>query len=661
MKKITALILAVLLILPVSALPALADGGPGLGGATISIHQSKNLSMTNQIYSAYKIFDLTTDGSGNYAYTINPAFKSFPVPAGYDDLKSYLEAQSDDADTMNAVAAQLLSYINANHITADASYTINGTVDKNIITVTADGTGFGVTVDQYITLGGPQYNQVISSGPPSRRDWVPIPGTYVGGPLDYGYYLVCSTGMASGGDALGNSVSGSINVTAACSLVTAAPHADIHPKMDGPKLTKSVQRQDGTWGTNTDVNIGDTVNFKLESLVPATIGYSSYVFTIHDVCNEIKSYSTYLNISGLTIDYNSMKVYVGGVEILASSGDYTIATNTSDGCTFEIRFDPVKFLSYTRGDAILVTYSATLNEDAFVTNFYEGQYVNNVNGSGSESGSNLNSAWLEFSESPYTTQKGYTSKSTVYVYTYMVDVRKVDGDTGSPLSGATFALFTNEADANAAIANPADLSKAMTFAVKTVTSTSTVKDGGKIFTYATPRAMDKGGQAVVAVSSDGLLRFNGLDSGTYYLVEISAPTGYNKLTAVTPIVIRGIANDSPNVAPAPTSSEATTVSLPMGSSPAIVMIPLALPSGSAPVIGAIPLAKPAGSAPGLTPVSAPTGSAPDVIVQNFSGTQFPETGGMGVLPFVLGGLLLMALAGSAIALRRVKVREKEQA
>ncbi|MCL2775924.1 MAG: SpaH/EbpB family LPXTG-anchored major pilin [Oscillospiraceae bacterium] len=392
---------------------------------------------------------------------------------------------------------------------------------------------------------------------------------------------------------------------AAIGLTTVSPEADINLKADAPTIQKYVQQQNGTWGTETDVNIGDTVNFSLRSTVPNTFGYSSYTFTIHDQMS-----------AGLTFDPDNVKVYMGPVTVstppstadqmvleddayLVNSDDYELVTDgLDDGCTFEIRFDPVKFLQYTAGDTILVTYSAVLNENAAVADLTADPGTILMNGYPN----NPNSTWLDYSTNPYdTSEKASTPKHTVIVYTYMVEVRKVDGKTGEPLSGATFALFKNETDANAAIDNPTTLENALTFSTKTVTNdAAAIKDPGKDVTVCTPSA---GGDAVVSVSKDGLLQFYGLDDGTYYLVEIAAPAGYNKLTAATPVVIKGLVSD---VAP----------------------------------VG------------GIEPAMMKIGSAPDVVVENNSGTKLPETGGIGRTIFYIGGSFLVMFAGLALTIRR---------
>ncbi|MCL2462848.1 MAG: isopeptide-forming domain-containing fimbrial protein, partial [Defluviitaleaceae bacterium] len=426
-KRIVSVLAAMVIVFAVGVIPAFADGGAG--GGTIEIHKTANLSFAGSTFSAYKIFDLTTSVSGEdtaYAYTLNPAFNGFPIPSGFADLKAYLEDQTSDSVAMNAVAKDLYNYITGHGVPAAASYTVNGSADANIIMISADGSGTGTIIDQYITLGGPQYNKTVPS--PGHIEWVPIPGAYLGGPLGFGYYLVYSTGVASG----------NITVVAACTLTTVSPKAEVHPKMDGPKLTKTVYNEEAdAWGNTADANIGDVLHFSLDSAVPVTTGYDEYVYTIHDDLS-----------AGLTLDESSINVTVGGRDV---TGDYTLNTATqgtapADGCTFEIVFDSDQFLSYPIGDAIKVTYSATLNENAAVADLNDIMYAL-ANGYAR----NPNDAWLDYSTNPYdTSKKASTPPNHVDVYTYMVNVKKVIEGTNAPLSGATFALFKSEADARAA-------------------------------------------------------------------------------------------------------------------------------------------------------------------------------------------------------------------
>ncbi|MCL2775923.1 MAG: hypothetical protein FWD71_21640 [Oscillospiraceae bacterium] len=162
-KLIFSAVLAAAMIFAMSA-PVFADGGAGSGGAKIVINIPSPLvsyAITNapgNVYSAYKIFDLTTSGSGdttNYAYTPAAAFADYPYPAEYGSLYDYISSFAEYSDDLNAEAKALWDYIVQNNI--QPSGTTQGS-----ISLIGDNTQHKVTISN----------------------------------LDYGYYLVYGKGTA---------------------------------------------------------------------------------------------------------------------------------------------------------------------------------------------------------------------------------------------------------------------------------------------------------------------------------------------------------------------------------------------------------------------------------------------------------------------------------
>ncbi len=134
--------------------------------------------------------------------------------------------------------------------------------------------------------------------------------------------------------------------------------------------------------------------------------------------------------AGLTLDASSVKVYVDGTALDAS--EYTVVTDTAkltDGCTFEVIITDLKQVSVTAtaSSKITVEYSATLNDNAEIG-----------------STGNPNTAYLEFSNNPYGDGTGKTTEDKVIVFTYEIDVNKVD-ESGAALSGAGITLYNYDA------------------------------------------------------------------------------------------------------------------------------------------------------------------------------------------------------------------------
>lgn len=196
------------------------------------------------------------------------------------------------------------------------------------------------------------------------------------------------------------------------------------------------------------VSIGDTVTFELKGTLPDNFeNFATYKYTFHDKMGE-----------GLTLDTDSIKVEVwmpdasgkySRIEIKNSvsstSGDitnYEIKTPGGEtGCTFEIVFPDLKKLAYDNANGavipldytceIYVTYEATVNDKAVVVN---------PDGTNVPTDGNTNTSHVEYPLIEGGT--GETTKDTVYVYTFGVDLDKTNGVTGTALEGAGFALTT---------------------------------------------------------------------------------------------------------------------------------------------------------------------------------------------------------------------------
>ncbi|MBO4877201.1 MAG: SpaH/EbpB family LPXTG-anchored major pilin [Ruminococcus sp.] len=301
------------------------------------------------------------------------------------------------------------------------------------------------------------------------------------------------------------------------------------PTLD-KKITSSNQNDDGTANTAA---IGEKVNYELTSAVPNMEGYNKYYFVINDDLSD-----------GLSFN-NDVKVYVNGAADPIASNLYEVQQGTdADGHTFQIVFkDFYTNFNNKAGQAIRVTYSATLDEDAKITN--EG---------------NPNTANLTYSNNPnynYTGEnepgsgepKGVTPEKTVKTYTTAVKVKKVD-ESNKALTGAEFTLtgadncvktvivisdefvagtgsdatyykladgtFTEEEPASADDPNYAD-----TTTKYKKTQTATTKD-----------TSTDGVTVSCEVGTDGIAVFKGLGKGTYTLTESKTPTNYNTIEPI---------------------------------------------------------------------------------------------------------------------------------
>lgn len=324
---------------------------------------------------------------------------------------------------------------------------------------------------------------------------------------------------------------------ALCNLTTTNPTVTIHDKNDIP-FDKVDDKE--------SVDVGEVVNYTITAKVPDYTGFTSYKYEITDKMSE-----------GLTFN-EDVKVYIGEVE-LTDTTKFSIDYST-EGKDFVLNIDVMKF---TIGAEIKVTYTATVNDHAVAK-------VEN------------NHAVLEYSNDPTDATKTGTMTDEETVYSAKVVIDKfVKDDEETKLAGAKFVL------------------------TKTVTTTEDGKEVEKTKYYKYTAATDSESAkvswvdklddaTVVTTDSTGAGSFDGLKNGTYYLLEIAAPDGYNLLAQPVAVEINGA-----NATAVDTSSLTVTEG-----------------------------------------------------VANETGTVLPTTGGMGTTIFyVLGGLLIVA-AGVALVTRR---------
>ena len=331
---------------------------------------------------------------------------------------------------------------------------------------------------------------------------------------------------------------GTSNVDAVFSLDTTKPNATINEKNSDTTTEKKIMEKGEPKSTNS-ASIGDTVNYKT-------------TITVKD--GDPKNYVLHDKMTGLEFNASSVKIQVTNGSTskeLTATTEYEVKT-PADGCTFHIEF---KANVLKPNDVVEVTYSAKVAESAAI----------------GDSG-NKNETHLDYGENKHTT----TSETKTYVWSF--DVHKYTGEN-TALAGAKFKVLNSDKSKTAYFKYNAT-AKVYKFAGWTAVE-------GAVYEFTTP--------------GDGNIAFEGLDSGTYYLEEIEAPKGYNKL------------NDA---------------------------IKFTIADENAPVKGQ---------------VSYDTDSTGTIKVLNNAGTTLPTTGGIGTTIFYLiGGGLMVAAAVLLIAKKRME-------
>lgn len=284
--------------------------------------------------------------------------------------------------------------------------------------------------------------------------------------IDPGYYLIVDVTENVGNEDARN---------AALLQVTQNGDVTIGNKTTIPTVEKWVQK-DGNWGKYEDAYIGQSVSMKFEATVPSMYYFDTYPITFTDTATGL----TPITITSVSIEQTGK-----AATALAADTHYTLAPTNED---FTLTIADLKALavaaSFDVKEAVkvVVEYTTTLATDADLGN-----------------DGNSNTVKLTYNANPNGSENKETAQSTVYVYAFQIEGTKVDGvDQTKKLNGAVFALKNADGKYYANTAGVVSWVDSEDDATK---STST---------------------------ADGLFGFTGLDAGTYTLVEITPPLGYNK-------------------------------------------------------------------------------------------------------------------------------------
>lgn len=404
----------------------------------------------------------------------------------------------------------------------------------------------------------------------------------------------------------------------------------VNSKSDVPTIEKKVDdlndsntlENEEEWQDSADYDIDDAVPFKITVKNGSHVSdFETYTLTIHDVQSEGLTAPTSFRVNvenvGEMIFNNDNSTTEGTVNKTFGEGDKAITVSAkitvvfknpscSDNCTFHIT------VTYTAQDAnknsvsipadinkskVTVTYSSVLNEDAVI---------------GSDG--NPNKTKLDYSNNPNgdEDEKGTTPWDTVIVFTYKIDVSKVDGKTDEPLAGAEFELFkkvvvgANEAKPQGELLDGYYEEKV---------SGETVYYHWAEFGKIVPTLQDKGDYTGSA---------EGIDDGVYKLVEIKTPTGYNTIEDIifTVSATHDVYDENPALtAMTVTPADVFTVNMTTGE----VATPTGIISGT---------------------------------VKNNQGSSLPETGGIGTTIFyTVGGILVVAAVILLVTKKRMSAED----
>lgn len=394
----------------------------------------------------------------------------------------------------------------------DADYTVfkifDATVNGGAVSYTLpDGVTY-TDIDQYFILstnGGKTYVQLKDKVDNAALfNWLKGKGTKVGeikkgtgsnltfDGLDYGYYYIKS----------------SVEGGAATMISSATPDAFVQEKNGEPSWG------DGSKTTNADTySIGDTITYTVEyknALNFYTTENKDGTSTAHKIYQYVLD-DTMPTAVTLKAGLENFKVWVNGTSVKVddtNDGDKD-AVVTITGNNFNVTIPWAKtqdpktdgteedFYYKDVPATIKVTYQGVLTDDATL-----GSTISE------EDQKNINRAKINPNETTADTGKKKE------VYSGEITIHKVDANEKTKkLEGAKFVVI--------------DKASKDAEGVKYLKYVETANEGKGAFSW-----KDSLGEATVyTTDKNGVVKISGLAAGTYYLLEIEAPEGYNVLTA----------------------------------------------------------------------------------------------------------------------------------
>ena len=235
---------------------------------------------------------------------------------------------------------------------------------------------------------------------------------------------------------------------------------------------------------------GQKVTYTLEATIVGSIDQKAKKYVIYDKMSKGLTYNKdakvyYLDDAGNAGNAVNAQFDVDFTKTNAKlTGEYAGGTYI----TVTAKADTLNGTEFYAAKKVRVVYTATVNNEAIVG-----------------TPGNPNTDGLEYTNAA--DQSDDVEGPTVRVYTYSIEVEKVDASNGNaPLAGATFGLYS---DRNAT--------------TEIASGTSAISGNKAIVTF-------KAGNDANAIR---------LAPGTYYVKEKAAPTGYNLNTKIYAVTVTG--------------------------------------------------------------------------------------------------------------------------
>ena len=571
-SKFCALAISCLMLVGMIATPVFAAGNDPVlvettGSITLDASSITGASMTGHDYNVYKILDKyqiqaddpeTTDvDESMYQYKPTTKFASF------SDEDFAIDAASGKISTKKAITI------------GDTTYEAGTVLNSDFTNMDYPTTGlvgyFARAISKWAQTTNVAADVVMHDGETASD-------------LVQGYYLVLEDDSKEVDDNLQLVIPTLVNVDGAKAVTL---------KSDVLTLDKLVD-------TNTDGqaehDIGDDVNYRIDTAFPTyatNVDPTSVVYRLTDEMSE-----------GLTLDVNSVMVKINSSTDITE--DCTIVPTVGEKGTTLVITVPGSIVLANPGVQVQAFYTAELNDKA----------VYNTE----PDAANLNNVTLEYSRNPGVTEDVKTLEDDGRVFTWAVDLQKLDGAHEILLPGATFTLTKH---------------------VVVMRGEGTAEGGGDhvlslVKTDATDvdeyrPALDGETGVTSITTTDKEVRFIGLGAGNYILTETAAPSGYSKIaTPLTFSIVPVYGEDGMMTGVATVSVGSDIMTL--------------VNDDSSVALGQI-------TADGASNVN--------IVIKNYEGITLPSTGSLTSI-LVMGGGAAVVLGGGAFLFARRKKEDEDE-
>lgn len=357
-------------------------------------------------------------------------------------------------------------------------------------------------------------------------------------------------------------------------------NVNISPKGDVPTVSKSVHTAvDGNYSEAVSSAIDNVVYFRLEGTLPSNLkDYETYSYKFVDTLsagldlvdtanlknNIAEAYILHEN--GTEVNLLTDEIFDDPNRVALSYVENATDPNATSQFTIEFKNIINSINVFLAQDKIVVKYKAKLNENAIMgtgTSVNDNASVMNNTIIIGDSG-NENTVYLEYSNNPQGDGIGRTPEDDARVYSFQMDLNKRD-ESDKNLSGAEFlvyhrvsetgksteydyyyAVFKKELDAEGKVSSyvldqwilldeliegesiDEDVNANPNYALNA--------DGKELKIKGTETKVNL--ENMLVTSTGSAINIQGLAASTYYIQELNAPAGYNKLEQDASITIK---------------------------------------------------------------------------------------------------------------------------